>query len=199
MISRLKSTRQLAGVLATLALLVISTACQSAAAAPAAQAPAAQAPASQAVAAASNVSNLFLMADLVQGSKNVAKDQAALRSCVLSSRFARNSEMVFRVRVYDPKTGNLMNKDNIKSIQISLADGKTIDMHYANHPANPPGEAYWTGSWVIPKDHATGTLSYTIHAVSADGRTGDFKPFSVAASLPSITDEVLADIPTGNG
>lgn len=138
------------------------------------------------------VKSLFISADVVEGSKNVSKDQAAARSCVLSSRFARNSEMVFRARIFDPATGNLMDDKGITQMQAKLATGKTIDMKYGLHPKDT-GEGYWTGSWVVPKDQPTGTLKYTITANAADGRTGEFVPMSVVPALPAITDEVLPD------
>lgn len=152
------------------------------------------APASPAAAPAA--SNLFIATDMVQGSKNIPPEQASLRSCVLSSRFARNSEVVWRARVFDPVKGDLMDDKAVSSLQLKLATGKTLDMHYAAHPASPPGEMYWTTSWVVPKDQPTGSFKYSIVATAADGRTGEWQPFSVAASLPTITDEVLPDAPT---
>ena len=155
-------------------------------------APAASA-AQPAAAAAPSVKTLFISADVVEGSKNVSKDQADARSCVLTSRFPRNSEMVFRARVFDPATGNLMDGKAVTQLQVKLATGNTIDMKYGLHPKDT-GEGYWTGSWVVPKDQATGTLKYTITANSADGRTGQFVPMSVAPSLPAITADVLPDV-----
>jgi len=143
--------------------------------------------------AAPNAAKLIIMSDLVQGSKNVPTDQQA-NACVLSSRFPRNAEMVWRARVYDPRTGDLMTKAELSKVQVLLANGKSVDMAFGPHPKNPPNEAYWTGSWLIPKDNPTGTLNYSIVAASTDGRTGEFKPFSVAASLPTITEQVLADV-----
>ncbi len=138
--------------------------------------------------------NLIIMSDIVQGSKNVPKDQQAQRSCVLSSRYPRNAQMVFRARIYDPSTGDLMDDTALASVQVHLANGVTVDMKYGKHPKTPPNESYWTGSWVIPKDQATGSLSYTIVATDKQGRTGEFKPFGIQASLPTITDEVLPDV-----
>jgi hypothetical protein len=136
--------------------------------------------------------NLFISADVVQGSTNVPQDQAALFSCVLSSRYARNSQMVFRARVSDPATGDLMDDQAVTKLEAKLANGKTLDMTYGLHPKNT-GEGYWTGSWIVPKDAPTGTLKYTLSATAKDGRTGEFVPMSVASALPTITDQVLPD------
>ena len=144
-------------------------------------------------AATAGGTKLLIASDLVQGSKNIPKEQAALKSCTLSSRFPRNAEMVWRVRVYDPKTGDLMDDKALKGVEVKLANGKTLEADYGAHPKDPPNEFYWTASWVVPKDNPTGTLKYTIAATAADGRSGDFAPFAVAASLPSILDDTLPD------
>ena len=136
--------------------------------------------------------NLFLMVDMVQGSKNISKADAPTRSCVLTNRFPRNSQIVWRARVFDPKTGQLMDDQALSKVEVRLADGKTVDMKYGAHPKDPPGESYWTGSYLVPKDQATGTLDYSVVATAADGRSGEFKPFNVSSSLLTITDEVLA-------
>lgn len=138
-------------------------------------------------------SKLIVAADMVQGSKNIPQDQRALKSCVLTSRFPRNSEMVWRVRVTDPKTGEVLGDQELTGIQVSLANGTNVDMKWGPHPKDPPNEFYWTGSWVVPKDAPTGTLGYTITATAKDGRTGEWKPFIVTAALPAIIDEVLPD------
>ena len=169
--------------LSALAVGAVVTACQS---------PAAADPTPQAK-AAPNAAKLIIMSDMVQGSKNIPPDQQAT-ACVLSSRFPRNSEIVWRARIYDPRTGNLMTKAELSKVQVLLANGKSVDMAFGPHPKNPPNEAYWTGSWLIPKDNPTGTLNYSISATSTDGRIGEFKPFSVAASLPTVTEQTLTDV-----
>lgn len=172
--------RRLVGLLSILALSLVVLSCQSA-------------PQTQAAPTAD--AKLFLMVDMVQGSTNLPKDQAAAKSCVLTSRFARNSQIVWRARVFDSKTGDLMDNEALSSVQVTLANGKAVDMKYGPHPKDPPGESYWTGSWVVPKDNATGTLKYLVTATASDGRSGTFEPFAVTSSLLTITDEVLPDAP----
>ena len=145
-------------------------------------------------AGAEEVTTLFLAADMVQGSANIPEDDRAGRSCVLLSQYAKNSEMVWRVRISDPKTGDQMGDEEIESLVVELANGESIEMEYGPHPRQPPQTFYWTGSWVVPEDHPTGTLGYTITATANDGRTGTWEPFAVQASLPTITDEVYEDL-----
>ena len=125
---------------------------------------------------------------------NIPTEQAKMRSCVLTSRFARNSEMVWRVRVHDPKSGDALDDKALKSVEVTVA-GKTIAAKFGPHPKEPPNELFWTASWVIPKDQATGTLKYSALATGADGRIGKFEPFPTAPSLPAVIDEVLVDAP----
>lgn len=138
------------------------------------------------------VKTLFVNADVVQGSVNVPKDQAALFSCVNSSRFPRNSQIVWRARFLDPTTGDVLDGSGVSKATVKLATGKDLDMVYGQHPKGT-GEGYWTASWIVPKDQATGTLQYSISVTATDGRTGTFEPFSVASALPTILDQVLPD------
>jgi hypothetical protein len=146
--------------------------------------------------APAKVAKLFIMTDLVWGSKNMSDAQRSTVSCTLSSRFPRNGEMVWRTRVFDPFTGDLMDNTTLSSVQVRLANGTNLDMKYGPHPAKTqPQETFWTTSWVIPKTHPTGTLNYSVVATSTDGRTGEFKPFITTVSLPTILEEVLPDAP----
>ena len=79
-------TRRKALTLAAPSLVLVAAGCQTAA------------PAAPAKPAAATIDKLLLSADIVQGSRNVPKEQASLKSCVLSSRFPRNSEIVWRSR-----------------------------------------------------------------------------------------------------
>jgi hypothetical protein len=140
---------------------------------------------------------LIVFGDIVQGGKNIPEDQQAQRSCVLSSRFPRNSEIVWRVRVIDPQTTEPMDDTMLEKVEVALSDGQIFAMEFGPHPPapNPPRDYYWTVPWTVPKDYPTGTFSYTVTATDTQGRTGEFKPFDIPPSLPTITDEVLQDAP----
>jgi hypothetical protein len=146
-------------------------------------------------AAAPGLSKLFLMVDTVHSTWNLPEEQKPTRSCVLTNRFARNSAVVWRVRVHDPQSGELMDDKALKGVDVALANGATVESKYGPHPKDPPNEFYWTAAWKVPKDHATGTLKYSVAATALDGRTGKFEPFAVAPSLLTITEEILADVP----
>ena len=137
---------------------------------------------------------LALSADTVFGPANIPEDQAASQVCVLASRFPRNSEIVWRARVIDPVSGEEMDDSMLDSVVVTLADGQEFEMRYGPHPADNATDFFWTTSFDVPKDYPTGTLSYEIVATGADDSTGTFKPFDVAPSLLTITDDVLKTI-----
>ena len=145
------------------------------------------------------VSELIVYGDIVQGGKNLPEDQREDRSCVLSSRFPRNSEIVWRVRVIDPETREAMDDTMLDKVEVMLSDGQVFEMDYGPHPGppRPARDSYWTVPWVVPVDYPTGTFSYTVTATDPQGRTGVFKPFDIPPSLPTITEEVLQDVEEG--
>lgn len=134
--------------------------------------------------------NLILSMDTVLGSANVPQAQVAERSCILNNRYPKNSQIVWRARVYDPKTGDLMDDKTISTLQVKLANETVVSMKYGAHPKGGQ-EFYWTGSWTVPMDQPTGTLGYSVAATASDGRTGEFTQLNVPTSLMTITDEVF--------
>lgn len=136
---------------------------------------------------------LTIAADTVSGPLNIPKAEMAGAVCVLQSRFARNSEIVWRARVMDAE-GNELDDTMLESVKVELADGQVLDMRYGPHPRDNPTDFFWTVAFDIPVDYPTGTLGYEIVAAATDGATGTFKPFEVAPSLLTVTDEVLETI-----
>ncbi len=112
---------------------------------------------------------------------------------MLKNQFPRNSEIVWRARVMAPD-GSQLDDTQLESVVVELADGQTLEMRYGDHPRDNPTDQFWTTSFDIPADYPTGTIDYEIVATDADGRTGTYKPFNVAPSLLTITDEVLETI-----
>jgi hypothetical protein len=145
-------------------------------------------------ASAQDANVLFVYADTVLSGKNIPADQASEKDCVLNNRFPRNSQVVWRARVMDPKTGTTMDDTGLAKLEVKLGDGQVFAMKYGGHPSKQPKDFYWTAAWLVPKDYPTGTVAYSITATAKDGRTGEYKPFDVATSLLTITDVVMEDI-----
>ncbi len=129
--------------------------------------------------------NLILASDIVTGSGGTVK---APSSCVLNNQYKRGSQVVFRVRVYDPVTGQPMDDKSLSGVTITLPDGQSFNAKYGGHPAKTPVDYFWATSWVIPDNYPTGTFSYGATATGTDGRTGKFDPFNVTPSLLTVID-----------
>ena len=132
---------------------------------------------------------LFIDADTVWGPANIPEDERASKSCVQTNRFARNEEIVWRVKVLDPVTGEPMDDTMLESVQVVLPD-QVLDMRYGPHPRDTPADFFWTYGWDIPEDYPTGELAYTVSAASTDGRSGVYEQFGVSPARLIITEEV---------
>lgn len=137
---------------------------------------------------------LVIQADTVSGPLNIPEQERGSAVCVQQSRFARNSEIVWRARVIDPVSGEELGDDTLESVVVSLGDGQELEMRYGPHPRDNPTDSFWTTSFDIPADYPTGTLDYEIVATGPDGETATFSPFDVAPSLLTVTDQVLEAI-----
>ena len=132
---------------------------------------------------------LFVDVDTVRGPEAVPQEERARKSCVQASRIPRGGQVVWRVRVYDPKTGQQMDDKALTSVVVTLGDGQTFPMKYGPHPSNPPGEYFWASSWKIPATYPTGTMDYKVTATDSEGRTGEFIPIkSVIAAVLTIVE-----------
>ena len=132
---------------------------------------------------------LFIDADTVWGPANIPDEERASKSCVQSNRFARNEEIVWRVKVLDPLTGQPMDDTMLESVQVVLPD-QVLDMRYGPHPRDTPADFFWTYGWDIPEDYPTGELGYTVTATSTDGRSGLYEQFGVSPARLIITEEI---------
>lgn len=132
---------------------------------------------------------LFLDADTVLGPTNLTAEERPTKVCVQVNRFAHNEDVVWRVKVYDPLTGEPMDDTMLESVAVVLPD-QTLDLHYGPHPRDNPLGFFWTTSWLVPEGYPEGVINYTIEATAADGRTGTWEQFEVAAANLTVTAEV---------
>lgn len=129
---------------------------------------------------------LVLQADTVVSSAGV-KNPADI--CIQSSRFPQGEGVVWRIKVYDPVTGQPMDDKALNSVVVSLKDGQTFKAAYGGHPGGPnatPTDNFWSTAWAIPATYPTGSVPYTVTATSNDGRTGTFNEFNVGPSLSLV-------------
>lgn len=137
---------------------------------------------------ASAFNKVLVAYDVVRGSKNVAKSDAAAKTCVQSSRYLHNEEIVWRIKVTDPKTGELLDDKSLSNVAVKLGDGQVLKARFGPHPAKNPTDAFWAVSFEIPADYPTGTLKFDIDAVTNDGRAGQLVSFNVAPALLTVMD-----------
>ncbi|MEX2547618.1 MAG: hypothetical protein WD830_07490 [Chloroflexota bacterium] len=134
--------------------------------------------------------NLILIADTVQGPANLtAEERASGAVCVQKNRFAKNEEIVWRVRVVDPATGEPMDDQALGSLVVRLPD-QELALHYGPHPRDNPVDFFWTVGFEPPESYPSGLLAYTIVATAADGRTGTYSQFGVATAQLTVTEDV---------
>jgi len=117
-------------------------------------------------------------------------------NCILTNRFKKGQRIGVRMTAFDGGTGEVENTAVL--VAHLTVGGKTIDVPMRWRGANPPAlspTAYtrpplelWVGSWTIPADAPTGTVSYTVTATDRFGRTAFFTPFSYAGSQLTIVD-----------
>lgn len=136
---------------------------------------------------------LILQADTVWGPKNLPEAERAGKVCVQRNLFAHNEEIVWRVKVVDPATGEPMDDQALSSVTVKLAD-QALDLRYGPHPKDNPVDFFWTVSWLIPEGHPSGELPYTIETTAKDGRTGTFEQFGVSLARLTVTEETRPTI-----
>ena len=83
---------------------------------------------------------LFVDVDTVRGPENVLAEDKVRKSCVQASRIPLGGQVVWRVRVMEPKTGLLMDDKALATVVAVLPDGQSFPLKYGAHPSNPPGE-----------------------------------------------------------
>jgi hypothetical protein len=110
--------------------------------------------------------------------------------CMLQNAYVNDGEAkaTFRVRVYDPLTGEQLGDDALESVTVTLGDGQVFDLNWGAHPPDTEDDFFWTYGWEIFASYPAGNVSYDIVATANDGRTGAFEPFKVAPSLLTVMD-----------
>lgn len=128
---------------------------------------------------------LIIVTSVVAGHENNTPEL----TCVQTSRFQHEEQIVWRAKIIDPGTGEEMADDVLEYVRVILPDGQTFDMGFGPHPSRDPVDEYWTLDWVIPADYPSGVLDYDIVAVALDGRTGKNVVFPIESSMLTILPE----------
>ena len=73
------------------------------------------------------------------------------------------------------------------SIDISISDGQSLNLHYGAHPPGADLDYYFTNHLVIPDDQPIGTLTWTATAKDSQGNSATFEPVGQKAGLGLLT------------
>lgn len=117
---------------------------------------------------------LFVDADTVSTAKAT--------TCWLMNRFHPGDKVLFRAKVFDGATGNVLTNKDLKSVVVGLPNGQNLPATYGNHKT----DNFWAIAWTVPADYQTGTINYTVTATSNQGATGQWVPFKIASSSLTI-------------
>jgi hypothetical protein len=128
------------------------------------------------LATSAQAANLFISSDMERGNQ-----AGAPPACVLNNVFLHGEKVVWRTRVQDAN-GKELGKDDLKSVVVTLQDGKTINAAFGGHPPRAPTDNLWAAAWIIPADYPTGTFNYKVTATDNQGNTATWEPFKVATS-----------------
>jgi hypothetical protein len=102
--------------------------------------------------------------------------------CVLNNQFKRGERVAFRVRVSDPK-GAAADDKRLKTLVVELSDGTKLPMKYSVHRNT---DSFWSISWTVPDNYATGTLTYKVTATDTDNQSQSWSPFNIAPSQLTV-------------
>jgi hypothetical protein len=152
--------------------------------APAVPAPAAPAP-----------GRLFIVWDIVRGSENLTQAQAPLRSCVWQGKFQRNEQVVWRIKVMDPNTGQQLDDKAITRLAVRLGSGEEFNGRFGPHPRGQNQDQFWTASWTIPAAYPSGIVPFTITVAANDGRTAQMVSFNINLSALTVIDGAVPIVP----
>ena len=122
-----------------------------------------------------------------QGQELILQADIVGEGCMLQSAYVNDGEAkaTFRVRVYDPLTGEQLDDEALESVTVTV-DGQEFDRAWGPHPPDTDDDFFWTYGWEIFEDYPTGNVEYSITATASDGRTGEFDKFNVAPSLLTV-------------
>lgn len=107
-------------------------------------------------------------------------------NCILKSRFKRGEGVGFRMIAVDATTGNYSETAELV-VHLAYA-GKTLDLPMRYRGPNYPQPHFHTLRWNVPNDAPLGVVKYTVTGKDKEGRTGEFKPFSIEESQLQIVD-----------
>lgn len=122
--------------------------------------------------------------------------------CVPASQYHRGEMITWRVRVFDPETGNnlpanpselladppdadaLAEMASALIVTVHLSDGQSFPMRFGIHA---DADYFWTYGWDIPADYPTGVINeYVTAEWTTEGKSGRSEGFKVPFAYLTI-------------
>jgi hypothetical protein len=115
--------------------------------------------------------------------------------CVNETVFFPGDVVVFRAVVADGPSGTPLTAAEVTSrgitAVVTTSEGRTIPMRFGMHPPPnvqaPRRAPYWSGTMPIPRDHATGTLPWSITVTDSQGAKTTYSPIGQDAGVSVLT------------
>lgn len=113
--------------------------------------------------------------------------QGKPNNCFMSNRYKRGEPVGFRMTAINPATGK---RDRATKMVVHLTyGGKTVDVPMRDRQTDTqPEREFFVAKWMVPEDAPLGAIRYTVTATDPQGRSGEWKPFDVAASQLTIVE-----------
>ncbi len=115
--------------------------------------------------------------------------------CVNETIFFPGDVVVFRAVVADGASGTPLTQADVASrgitAVVTTSEGRSIPMRFGMHPPPnvqaPRRAPYWSGTMPIPRDHATGTLPWSITVSDSQGAKTTYSPIGQDAGVSVLT------------
>ena len=111
------------------------------------------------------------------------------KNCTLNNVYRRGDPVGWRIEAVDPQSGMHADPDTQLVVHLNYRGAtQDIPMRWRANATNPTYQ-FWVAKWIVPADAPTGIVRFTVTAKDKYGRTGEYKPFDVDASQPTIVDD----------
>ena len=110
--------------------------------------------------------NYVVTDDIIVSSAHVPQNMGFASSCSPSRTFAPEMHPVFKIGVYDPETGDSLGTDTLDGVTINIDGYDSVELAWGGDDDDPSYE--WSGSWAIPEDAESGSVSYTVEVSGSD-------------------------------
>lgn len=123
--------------------------------------------------------NYVVTDDVVAGSDGIPEGAGGLISAGRPQRaFVPGMEAIFKVGIWEPETGDIVDDDTIDEADVVLDTDTTVPLEFVSTNRE------WSGGWSIPADIDTGTVGYEVEVTN----DGEFTGVGVTQSQLEIID-----------